>query len=125
MATLAQKIGLKLRRCRHEAGITQPALAKLLPLDGENSHITISNWERGMRRATLSHIECYSRLFNKPMTWFFSDRDEPDEKKTRGNESITELIHRIIVMIDELGPNTRLEKARHHLHRVMREFERI
>ena len=126
MATLAQKIGLKLRRCRHEAGITQPALAKLLPLEGENSHITISNWERGMRRPTLSHIESYARLFDKPMTWFFSreDSDEKNPKRIRENESIPELIHRIIVMIDELGPNPRLEKAKHHLHRVMMEFER-
>ena len=94
MATLAQKIGLKLRKCRDEAGITQPALAKLIPLEGENGYVTISSWERGMRRPTLEHIECYARLFDKPMTWFFSDRDE---KKTRGNESITDLIHRIIV----------------------------
>ena len=49
MANLAQKIGLKLRKCRHEAGITQPALAKLIKLEGENSHITVCNWERGMR----------------------------------------------------------------------------
>lgn len=116
---LALKIGAKLRRCRLEAGITQPALGKLIQMDGENCHITISNWERGVRRPTLEHIERYSRLFHKPMSWFFNDQAEPEMR----DESVAELVQRILLMMDKMKPHAKLEKARQHLHRLLRELE--
>ena len=129
MATLTRLIGSKLKKCRHEAGITQPALAKLLQLSGENSHITISNWERGMRRPTLDHIEGYAKLFDKPLHWFFSDKDkDPYKEESEGRasvESIIGLINRVIVTMDKIGPNPKLETAKHHLHRVLMDLDSI
>lgn len=118
---LALKIGAKLRICRLEAGITQPALGKLIRMDGENCHITICNWECGRHRPTLEHIERYSRLFHKPMSWFFNDQVEPDQM--RDDESVAELVQRILLMMDKMKPHAKLEKARQQLHRLLRELE--
>ena len=89
-------------------------------MDGENCHITISNWERGRRRPTLEHIERYSRLFHKPMSWFFTDQVEPDQMR---DESVAELVQRILLMMEKMKPHAKLEKARQHLHRLFREIE--
>ena len=132
MASLTRLIGSKLRKCRHDAGITQPALAKLLQLSGENSHITISNWERGMRRPTLDHIEGYAKLFDKPLHWFFSDKDKETTREEQealdgrpSVEGIIGLINRVILKMDKIGPNPKLETAKHSLHRVLMDLDTI
>ena len=127
--TLGKLIGLKLKKLRKAAGITQPALSKLVGLAGENSHITISNWERGIRRPTLDHIERYSTIFKKPMHWFFSTQDftveEAKNETSTSIDSMIGLIHRALETIDKIAPHPKLETAKHHLHRVIMDLEGI
>lgn len=126
--TIAKLLGPKLKKLRREADITQPALAKLLQLAGENSHITISNWERGIRRPTLDHIEGYAKLFNKPISWFFRQPHESHDESTEDEpavEAVVDLVHRALALLDKIGTHAKFEVAKTRLHRVLMDLEKI
>ena len=127
--TIAKLLPSKLKKLRREADLTQPALAKLLQLAGESSHITICNWERGMRRPTLDHIEGYSRLFNKPMSWFFKESHESHEESVKdlksAVESMVDLVNRALALLGKMGTHAKFEVAKTHLHRVLMDLEKI
>ena len=117
-------LGPKLKKLRREAEMTQPALAKLLQLAGESSHITISNWERGIRRPTLDNIERYSKLFNKPLPWFFTQRHEENIEDLSGVALVIDLLHKALSQLDKIGPHPKLEATKTHLHRVLMDLEK-
>lgn len=76
------------KNLRIKNGMTQKMLSKSLGI----SNRAISKWENGLSQPSAKHILCLSKIFNVPMDYFYSDKNNCTEKrKIEGMSSITEI----------------------------------
>lgn len=129
----AKLIGKKLRFCREEAGLTQQNLGKMIGLIGENSQITISNWERGIKRPNLDHIEAYANLFHKNLDWFFASEDSKDngqrnpELRHLDRESsadiVKSMIHQVLMIVNAMNSKPKTDMVKRQLLRLLEDLD--
>jgi transcriptional regulator with XRE-family HTH domain len=128
----AKLIGKKLRACREEAGLTQHALGKSIGLIGENSQITISNWERGIKRPNIDHIEAYAKLFKKNLDWFFAS-DEKENGKASHNlvhlsregstDILKSMVEQVLMIVNAMNAKPKTEMVKRSLLRVLEDMD--
>ena len=130
----AKLIGRKLRHCREEAGLTQQILGRTIGLLGENSQITISNWERGIKRPNLDHIEAYANLFKRPLDWFFAEEgDRPrstDKESTlrhleneNSSDIVTSMVRQVLMIVNAMNTHPKNELVKRTLHRLLEDLD--
>lgn len=64
-----KKIGLKLKTARKSAEFSQESAAKKLGVNQD----TISRLERGTTTISAEHLLNFSKLYSKPITFFYID----------------------------------------------------
>lgn len=67
---IKEKIGFRIKELRHNAGISQEALADLANLD----RTYINSVENGKRNISIINIEKISRALNVSTSQFFNDK---------------------------------------------------
>ncbi|CAN0477682.1 unnamed protein product [Phaeothamnion confervicola] len=128
----AKLIGKKLRACREEAGLTQQALGKTIGLIGENSQITISNWERGIKRPNIDHIEAYAKLFKKNLDWFFASDEKESGKggpnlghlsRENSTDILKSMVEQVLMIVNAMSTKPKTELVKRSLLRVLEDIE--
>jgi transcriptional regulator with XRE-family HTH domain len=69
-----KKIGLKLKKARMDSGLSQEEVGSKIGVTWE----MISRYENG-RSSPLKHIEKFSTLYEKPISYFVSDEEDAKE----------------------------------------------
>ena len=64
----------RLRRARLEADMTQERVAELAGVERN----TIWRYEAGVREPSASTLNLLSRIYEKPVTWFWEESESPD-----------------------------------------------
>ncbi|MGA7837964.1 MAG: helix-turn-helix transcriptional regulator [Ignavibacteriaceae bacterium] len=67
---IKEKIGIRIKELRHNAGISQEALADLSDLD----RTYINSVENGKRNISIVNIEKIAKALNIPLTQFFNEK---------------------------------------------------
>lgn len=60
---------MRLEELRKEAGYSQELIARRL----EVSHVTVSNWERGLTEPKLSDLKKIAKLFNVSLDYLMEE----------------------------------------------------
>ena len=125
-------IGKKLKICRAEAGLKQQELGREVGLKGMSSQVTVSNWERGIKRPNLSHIEAYAIRFHKELDWFFTSEDGPSSSsKGSGNpteirdsaDMLKSLLTQIILIVNEMQDSPKTIVAKREISRILEDLD--
>ena len=129
----AKLIGKKLRFCREEAGLTQQNLGKMIGLLGENSQITISNWERGIKRPNLDHIEAYANLFQKNLDWFFASEETKESgqrnpelrhlDRESSGDIVKSMIHQVLMIVNAMNSKPKTDMVKRQLLRLLEDLD--
>lgn len=124
-------IGKKLKTCRVEAGLKQQELGREVGLKGLSSQVTVSNWERGIKRPNLSHIEAYATRFHKELDWFFTADDGPSSSKGSGNpteirdsvDMLKSLLNQIVMIVNEMQDSPKTILAKREICRLLEDLD--
>lgn len=71
----------RIREARKEAGMSQPALAKICGVE----RASVSQWEslkpKGRTTPAINKLEIVAKATNRPLWWFFTTPEEPGPDK--------------------------------------------
>ena len=95
-------VGEKLREARNEAAISQESAAKRIGLSFQQ----IQKYEKGLNRVSASRLAKLSKLYEKPIVWFF-----PHEYQGGTSEYITQLENKITALKEHLEAIERAVKG--------------
>lgn len=70
------KIGIRIKRERQEAGLTQRNLLRALNMS-EDAHSTVSNWERGKTEPSFDVLLRLCSIFDCELMWLLCDPSYP------------------------------------------------
>jgi transcriptional regulator with XRE-family HTH domain len=123
-------IGKKLKACRLEAGLKQQELGKEVGLKGMSSQVTVSNWERGIKRPNLGHIEAYATRFKKELDWFFTSDDSPAGRKRSSSYEIKDsvdilksLLGQIVLITNQMADSPKTTVAKREITRLLEDLD--
>ncbi len=74
-------LGGRLRRARHETGLSQEAVAERIGV----SWMTVHRWERSQRAVPDHLLDRVCELYNKPMRWFLTLEEGDLEQESEGS----------------------------------------
>ena len=80
-AARTARIGARIRMAREARGLSQNALARLIPADPVSGSY-VSRWERGENRPSPEHLELVASALDVTVAWLNADDDE-DEPAAR------------------------------------------
>lgn len=77
MNTASKPSGLKIKTARHQAGLTQAALARAAGVSERN----IVRWENDQHTPRFEHIAAIAAATGKDVSFFLADGDGSDEEE--------------------------------------------
>jgi transcriptional regulator with XRE-family HTH domain len=101
MVQLSRFSGSKIRQARHEAGMTQAALARAAGTRERN----IIRWENDQHAPRFEHVAAIARATGKDIAFFAQESsDEDEESRTVAGMSLDEILrlHVRALVRDEL-----------------------
>lgn len=67
--------GLRLRKARKAAGLTQPELGRCLGGDPEAAAVRISRYENGQHMPDRQTADALAKALRLPQAWFYAETD--------------------------------------------------
>ncbi len=97
----------KLKQARQEANLKQEQVAKYLRVPTS----AVSTMENGQRKVDASELFYLSKLYGKPLAWFFEEEDQMAASRGIRWYDNDPLIREIIFLLEKASPELRKRSA--------------
>lgn len=100
-------LGAKLKQARQEAELKQEQVARYLQVTPS----AISTMENGQRKVDATELFCLSKLYGKPMEWFFNEDHPLSVAQGVRWYDKDPLIREVIFLMEKSSPDLRRKAA--------------